>query len=260
MGAETGIKWTDSTFKPWWGCLKVSPGCDNCYAETFDKRVHGADKAHWGKGAPRREFGEKHWNEPLRWNAAAQKAGKPSMVFCASMADWCDAEAPAGAVERLHAFWRATPWLRWQMLTKRPARIRMNLPSDWGDGYPHVWLGVTVEDRTHGWPRVDVLRSIPAKVRFLSCEPLLEDVSGVNLSGIHWAICGGESGHHARPFTTDWARNLLAACRASGARYFFKQLGDKPTGGGAPTKVAPMGKDPEQWPTELRVHEFPDAP
>jgi protein gp37 len=159
MGVETGIMWTNHTFNPWWGCTKVSPGCDNCYAETFDKRVHGVGKGHWGKDAPRRTFGDKHWNEPLKWNKAAEKAGKPALVFCASMADWCDADAPPGALESLHALWRATPWLRWQMLTKRPGRIARSLPAGWGQGYPNVWLGTTVEDRVHGVPRVTVLRS-----------------------------------------------------------------------------------------------------
>lgn len=235
MGQETGIAWTNHTFNPWWGCTKVSPGCDHCYAETFDRRVHGVGKGHWGKDAPRRTFGDKHWSETLRWNAAAQKAGKPALVFCASMADWCDVDTPPGAVERLHELWRATPWLRWQMLTKRPARIAANLPADWGQGYPNVWLGVTVEDRKHGVPRVTVLRTLPAVVRFLSVEPLIEDPGPLPLvgggekgDGIQWVIVGGESGHGARPFNLAWARSIQQQCERAGVAFFMKQLGPHP--------------------------------
>lgn len=267
MGTETGIAWTNHTFNPWWGCTKVSPGCDNCYAETFDRRVGGS---HWGKDAPRRKFGDKHWNEPLKWNAAAEKAGRPALVFCASMADWCDVDAPEGVLPRLHALWRATPWLRWQMLTKRPARIRACLPADWGDGYPNVWLGTTVDDRKHGLPRIDVLRTIPARVRFLSMEPLLEDPGIMDLSGIAWVIVGGESGHNARPFREEWARNIIAQCRAAGVRPFVKQMGEpwatakqalravRKHGAWVIAKDA-HGVNPENWAQDLRVQEFPNS-
>jgi protein gp37 len=268
MGIETGIAWTNHTFNPWWGCTKVSPGCDHCYAETFDTRVHGIGKGHWGKDVARRTFGDAHWAEPLKWNAAAEKAGIPAMVFCASMADWCDADAPEGALPRLHALWRATPWLRWQMLTKRPARIRLCLPADWGGGYSNVWLGTTVEDRKHGLPRIDVLRSIPARVRFLSMEPLLEDPGAMNLSGISWVIIGGESGHNARPFSGVWAGNIIAQCRAAGVRPFVKQMGEPWATAhkarrvvvkkGVPVVVKDAhGVNPEHWPEDLRVQEFP---
>lgn len=271
MGVNSGIAWTNHTFNPWWGCTKVSPGCDNCYAETFDKRLGGR---HWGKNAPRRIFGDKHWNEPLKWHAAAQKAGKPALVFCASMADWCDVDAPPGAVERLHGLWRATPWLRWQMLTKRPARISATLPTDWGDGYPNVWLGTTVDDRAHGLPRVDVLARIPAVVRFLSVEPLLEDLGALNLAGVAWVIVGGESGHYARPFHLAWARSIQGQCAGAGVAFFMKQLGTQPAvssseAAGARRRGMPgawrlalasrSGDDPSEWPEDLRVQQFPEA-
>lgn len=285
MGATTGIAWTNHTFNPWWGCTKVSPGCDHCYAETFDKRVHGVGKGHWGKEAPRRIFGDKHWNEPLKWNREAEKAGKPALVFCASMADWCDVDAPPGAVERLHGLWKATPWLRWQMLTKRPARIVATLPADWGSGYPNVWLGTTVEDRKHGLPRVKVLREIPAVVRFLSVEPLLEDLGDMELSqgheldcgtdtvdgacacprGIDWVIVGGESGHGARPFHLDWARSIKAQCEAVGTAFFMKQLGSEPVDRSPralysePYRATGKGDDPSEWPEDLRVRQLPEV-
>lgn len=258
MGETTAIAWTQHTFNPYWGCTKISPGCDHCYAETCDKRVHGVGKGHWGKDAPRRTFGDAHWNEPLKWNRAAGKAGKPALVFCASMADWCDADAPPGTLECLHALWRATPWLRWQMLTKRPARIARSLPADWGTGYPNVWLGTTVESQEYADQRIPVLLAVPAVVRFLSMEPLLGPVRLHNLlwlpcgvcngsmstpvpgggtpcvacldhqggeSGIHWVIVGGESGHSARPFTLAWARSLKVQCEGAGVSFFMKQLG-----------------------------------
>jgi len=272
VGTNSGIAWTNHTFNPWWGCTKVSPGCDHCYAETFDRRLGGE---HWGKDAPRRIFGDKHWNEPLRWNAAAQKTGVPALVFCASMADWCDVDAPPGAVERLHGLWRATPWLRWQMLTKRPARIAANLPPDWGQGYPNVWLGATVDDRKNGIPRVTVLRTLPAVVRFLSIEPLLEDLGDFLLDGIGWVIVGGESGHGARPFHLSWARDLKRQCERAGVAFFMKQMGacaSDPENGIAgaalkiPDEALPLlskrlrdqkGGDMSEWPEELRVQEFP---
>jgi protein gp37 len=189
MGETTGIAWTDHTFNPWWGCTKVSPGCDRCYAETFDRRIGGA---HWGKDAARRVFGEKHWREPLKWNAAAEKAGKRARVFCASMADVFDADAPAGELERLWALIRATPHLDWQLLTKRPARIARALPADWGDGYPNVWLGDDRRGPGARRPADPVLRAVPARVRFLSCEPLL---GAGGLAAVHVArvrtVAGG---------------------------------------------------------------------
>ena len=125
MGRETGISWTDATFNPWWGCTKVSAGCDNCYAEKFDRRVGGS---HWGKGMPRREFGDKHWNEPLKWDVDAKKSGRHLRVFCASMADVMDDEAPSGARQRLWELIDATPNIIWQLLTKRPHRY-VRLPA-----------------------------------------------------------------------------------------------------------------------------------
>lgn len=260
MGADSKIQWTDHTFNPWWGCTKVSPGCDHCYAETFDKRIGGA---HWGKGAPRREFGQKHWNEPLKWNAEAEKQGRRFRVFCASMADWTDAEAPAGAVERLHLLWKTTPHLDWLMLTKRPARIDRRLPSDWGSGYRNVWLGATVEDVKHGLPRIDVLQSIPTRVRFLSVEPQVENLGNVLLDGIHWVIMGGESGPGARPYNPEWASHLIHQCRMQGAAPFVKQMGAVwarvnkarlPDG-----RPDTHGGNWDNWPEELRVRAFPEA-
>jgi protein gp37 len=268
MGAETTIAWTDHTFNPWWGCTKVSPGCDHCYAETFDRRVGGK---HWGKDAPRRVFGEKHWNEPKNWNELAAKEGVRKRVFCASMADVFDADAPEGQLERLWALIRETPHLDWLLLTKRPSRIRRALPADWGTGYANVWLGTTVEDQQRADERIPVLLDVPARVRFLSIEPQIGPVDldlnrcdthdrdfighghpdlgdyctecaadrwsgelsighwlGDPDDGIHWVIVGGESGPGARPFDVGWARSVVKQCKRYGTAVFVKQLGGVP--------------------------------
>src|ERR1035438_1812836 len=129
MGETTGISWTDATFNPWWGCTKVSPGCDHCYAETFDKRVFGV-KAHWGKDAPRRLMSDHYWKDPIRWDKKAAKEGVKRKVFCASMADILDDDAPEGQRERLWDLIDQTPNLIWQLLTKRPQRYERYLPKD----------------------------------------------------------------------------------------------------------------------------------
>lgn len=183
MGEHTKISWTDHTWNPWWGCQRVSPGCQHCYAEAFAKRTGNAV---WGKDAERRFFGDKHWAEPLRWDAAAAAAGYPALVFCASMADVF--EDRADLVDHRARLWdliAATPHLIWQLLTKRPENVRGMVPDRWithplddidyiiGDWPANVWIGTTVEDQERADERIPHLLAIPAPVRFLSCEPLL---------------------------------------------------------------------------------------
>lgn len=269
MGKETAISWTDSTFNPWWGCTPISPGCAHCYAATLDHRTGGDC---FGAGKTRRTFGEKHWNDPLRWNKAAEKEGKPRLVFVASMADVFDAEAPAGELEKLWDVIRKTPHLIWQILTKRADRIAMSLPSDWGEGFPNVWLGVTAENQEMADARIPLLLlDIKAAKRFVSLEPLLGPVDlaritilepepphgpGVYLDAlrghvigpddmldakIDWVIAGGETGPGARPMNPEWARSLRDQCQAAGVPFFFKQWGEwgpmEGSGSGYPTPV-----------------------
>lgn len=222
MADITGIQWTDSTFNPWWGCTKVAPGCDHCYAAALDARTGGN---HWSS-APRMMSIE-NWKKPLRWNRMAERSGVRHKVFCGSMCDWTDKLAPEGQLERLWGLIRTTPMLDWQLLTKRAPNIIKSLPADWGNGYDNVWLGVTVENRQHGLPRVEHLRDIPAKIRFLSVEPLLEDLGNIDLTGIHWVIVGGESGSRARPMDTAWCERLVAQCREQRVAVFFKQWGGR---------------------------------
>jgi protein gp37 len=229
MAEQTNIAWTDHTFNIAWGCVKISDGCANCYAAVRDHRfARGSD--HWGPKAARRTFSEKRWRDPLKWNRQAHNEGRRHRVFCSSMTDiFLDDSVIAHELVKLWALIRQTPDLDWQLLTKRPERIGECLPTDWGDGWPNVWLGASVENRKHGLPRVAILREIPATVRFLSCEPLLEDLGEIDLRGIDWVIVGGESGPRFRPMDHDWVRSILRQCQEQEVMAFFKQsAGPKP--------------------------------
>lgn len=220
MGTNTRISWTDHTFNIAWGCTKVSPGCSNCYAEVSSERG-GFDV--WGPTKDRRLFGQKHWNEPLKWDRLANKEGKKHLVFSSSMCD--NFEDHPMIIGELNKFWKltkATPHLEWQVLTKRADRIAQSLPADWGNGYPNVWLGVTVENNDYV-SRTDYLRKIPCKVRFVSYEPALGPADNINLEGIDWVIYGGESGPDFRPDDSEWARTMRKLCRESGVAFFYKQ-------------------------------------
>jgi protein gp37 len=269
MGATTAIQWCDHTFNPWWGCTKVSEACRFCYAESWSERfprVVGSTNPGgglWGPDAPRSIASDKTWNDPIRWNRAAERDGVRRRVFCASMSDvFEDRRDLDDARTRLWGLIRQTPALDWLLLTKRPDRVRTMIPPSWGlHGWPaNVWMGTTVEDQVRALERVPALLSLPARVRFLSLEPLLEAVDLTYLAwhcsscrqpigavanaknecgrcegegewrGVDWLIIGGESGHGSRPFNFAWARSLVALARAAGAAPFVKQLGAKPVG------------------------------
>jgi protein gp37 len=283
MGTTTAISWTDSTFNPWVGCQRVSPGCVNCYAEALDRRVGGGvdprtgQKAlRWGPEAPRTRTTAANWRKPLAWNAAAEKARKPHRVFCSSLADVFE-DRPELVPWRadLFALIDRTPWLHWQLLTKRPENIRHLWPgkidrcgSPWynepGNDWPNVWLGTTVEDQERAKERLPHLLAVPAAVRFVSAEPLLgwldltpwlapEDFG---LSNIDWVIVGGESGRMARPFDLLWASSLRDQCDGAGAAFFLKQLGDNPV---QKVRAGHHGADVSRFPAELRRQEFPEV-
>lgn len=229
MGEKTGISWTDHTFNPWWGCVKVSPGCVNCYAETFAKRV-GNDV--WGVNAPWRFFKQDHWNEPLKWNAKAKNERK--RVFCGSMCDWAEIhhdkmynDEMNKARKQLAWTVNETPNLDWLFLTKRIDNAGNLLADMFGSVLPeNLWIGCTVENQEQANRRIPLLREIPAHVLFLSCEPLLEPVDlDLLFSGISWVIVGGESGHKARPFKAEWAEQTKEECAYAGVAFFFKQHG-----------------------------------
>ena len=212
MGDKTAISWTRYTWNPWRGCERVSPGCAHCYMFTAQRRS-GLD--------PAMIVRTKTWADPLRWQCEALAAGKTERVDTCS---WSDFFIPAAALWRAEAWAmiRRTPNLTYQILTKRPENIAARLPADWGEGYPNVWLGVSVENPRYLW-RVDALRKIPAVVHFISAEPLLAPLPDLDLTGIDWLIVGGESGPGFRPMSHEWARELLAKARAADAAFFFKQ-------------------------------------
>lgn len=242
MAENSNIEWTDHTFNPWIGCQKVSPGCDHCYAEARDRRFTGG--ALWGPHAPRRRTSQANWRAPLRWNRAAAKAGKRARVFCASLADVFDNHASIQQEWRddLWTLIYRTPHLDWLLLTKRPQNIARYMPPAVENGgiWPNVWLGTTVENQTEADRRIPHLLAVPARVRFLSCEPLLGPVDlrpylgakflhqryGLGAGALSWVICGGESGPGARPMHPDWARSLRDQCQAAGVAFHFKQWGE----------------------------------
>jgi protein gp37 len=213
MGSTTVVAWTERTFNSWRGCTKISPGCKHCYMFTAQER-YGRD--------PSVVVRTKTWGDPVRWQKAAAAAGRTEMVFTCSWSDWFHEGADQWRDEAW-ALLKSTPNLQYQILTKRPERILDHLPADWGNGYSNVWLGVSVEDRRFGLPRIDVLRPVPATVRFLSVEPLLEDLGQLDLTGIDWVIVGGESGPDFRPMDHDWARSIRDQCDAAGVAFFMKQ-------------------------------------
>lgn len=233
MSQNTKIEWADHTFNPWTGCTKVSPACDHCYAESWAKR---SGTVQWGARQPRRRTTPANWRLPIKWNAQAAAAGMRYRVFCASLADVFDNEVPVQWREDLFNLIAETPSLDWLLLTKRIGNVRAMLdsycasdghPGARWDAWPNVWIGATVCNQEEADRDIPKLLEVPARVRFLSMEPLLGPVDITRfLSGLDWVIVGGESGHHARPMHPDWARILRDQCRLAGVPFLFKQWGE----------------------------------
>jgi protein gp37 len=219
MSASSTIEWTDATWNPIRGCTKISPGCAHCYAETFAERFRGVPGHPYEQGFDLRFIPEK-LAEPLRW-------GRPKRVFVNSMSDLFHEDVPEAYIVAVAQVMQRANWHTYQVLTKRSERMRDLLQSTLRPFAcePHIWWGVSVEDRRHGLPRVEHLRQAPVGVRFLSIEPLLEDLGAIDLSGIAWAIVGGESGAGARPLREEWVHNIRDRCRDAGVLFFFKQWG-----------------------------------
>jgi protein gp37 len=219
MSERSSIEWTDATWNPVRGCVKVSPGCKHCYAETFAERFRGVPGHPFERGFDLRLVPEK-LGEPLRWRA-------PRRIFVNSMSDLFQEGVPIEYIAQVGHTMQVANWHTYQLLTKRPARMRALLRGElaWLAHLPHVWFGVSIENRRHGLPRIDALIETPAKVRFLSIEPLLEDLGRLNLTGIDWVIVGGESGPRARPMSERWVLSIRDQCREAGVPFFFKQWG-----------------------------------
>lgn len=255
MAENSKIEWTDHTFNPWTGCTAVSPACDHCYAEGWAKR---SGHVRWGAHAERRRTTPATWGKPLQWNRAAKAEGVRRKVFCASLADIFDNHRSIQPDWRqeLWELIRSTAHLDWLLLTKRPQNFARYLPDTWGNGWSNVWLGTTVENQTEAERRIPHLLRTPSRVRFLSCEPLLgplrlddvvlddgkpgewhvdcldaeggdpADDPDFGCNTIDWVICGGESGHGARPMHLHWARSIRDQCQAASVPFHFKQWGD----------------------------------
>jgi protein gp37 len=287
VGADSKIAWTHHTMNPWEGCVKVSPGCANCYAEDRDKRYHDAEN--WGPGSKRFLHIDSYWRQPYRWARDAVAAGERRRVFVMSLGDICEDRRDLDAHrERLWNVIRETAHaLDWLLLTKRIENARRLVPED---VLRMCWVGTTAEDQQRADERIPRLLATPAAVRFLSVEPMLgpveipreEQSMGRSYSPIDWVICGGESGPKARPFDLAWARALRDQCEESGAAFFMKQLGARPIatceaeslrlGEAGAVRILPnstltvelsgsfrdrAGADPAEWPEDLRVREFP---
>lgn len=215
MATSSRIEWTEQTWNPTTGCTKISPGCKHCYAETMAKRLHAM-------GAPGYDNGfqlslmEERLEQPLRRH-------KPTIYFVNSMSDLFHEDIPHNFLDRVFSVIKETPHHTYQILTKRSERMHSYFS---GHEVPNnVWLGVSVEDRQYGIPRIDHLREVDSTVRFISAEPLLEDLGEIDLTGIHWMIVGGESGPKARPMKAEWVDHIHHQCKRSGTAFFFKQWG-----------------------------------
>jgi protein gp37 len=295
MGETTGISWCDHTFNSHWGCEKplvqiggkqvVSPECVRCYAETWDKRCGGKN---WGRTAPRRFFGEKHWREPLKWNRDARESGERRRVFCLSMGDICedrrDLDPMRASVGELIA---ATESLDWMLLTKRADLLETLIPPEvWR--LPNVWPGVTAGVQATANLRIPYLvrlkEKYPHLIAWVSGEPLLEavdwDTAGASVEDyeggdpgyrrafrtalIDLLIIGGESGGGARPFNTEWAKYAIEWGRETGCHVWIKQLGAHTQGPEQSTpdwvcRLNAHGSNWDEWPADICVRQMPEV-
>ncbi|GCE16989.1 DUF5131 family protein [Dictyobacter kobayashii] len=237
MSEQSAIEWTNATWNPITGCTQVSPGCDHCYALTFAERFRGVPKHPYEQG-----FDLKLWPDrlelPLKWR-------KPKMIFVNSMSDLFHQNVPDEYIFQIFETMQKADWHTFQILTKRSARLaKMASALPW---QKNIWVGVSVETNRYAW-RIDHLRKVPAQVRFISAEPLLEALPQLNLDGIHWLIAGGESGHKYRPCEIEWLRDLRDQCILARVAFFFKQWG------GTTPKAKGRILDGQTW------DEFPDVP
>lgn len=288
MGETTSIQWTatqapdgtwieGATFNAWIGCERVSAECDHCYADRGSRRLAAQHRLKlWDEGSSRYFTSEDYWKQPHRWNRKAKALGVRIKVFCNSYGDVFERRADlVDRRKRLMHLIGETEQLDWLLLTKRPENMIELASPVWRGAWPkNVWGGTTVGVRA-SLPRIEHLRKVPAVVRFLSCEPLLQDLGDLRneLRGIDWVIIGGESGAKARPFDVAWAKRLMAQSRDAGAAPFMKQLGKEPhdaarsiVGGWEPGDPEPdtrirlrddHGGDWDEWPSDLRVREYP---
>ena len=219
MAERSKIEWTDATWNPVRGCTKISPGCTHCYAAVFAERFRGVKNHPYEQGFDLRLVPEK-LREPLKWRS-------PRRVFVNSMSDLFHESVPDDYIGSVIETMLQADWHTYQVLTKRSDRMCHLLSTRFktAAARPHIWWGVSVENKKHGLPRIEHLRLAPAAIRFLSIEPLLEDLGQIDLSQMHWVIVGGESGFGARPMNREWVVSIRRQCRRHNVPFFFKQWG-----------------------------------
>lgn len=219
MSQKSSIEWTDATWNPVRGCTKISPGCKHCYAERFAERFRGVPGHAYEQGFDLRLIPEKI-AEPLKWSS-------PKMIFVNSMSDLFHEDVPEAYIQRIVEVMAAANWHTYQVLTKRAERMQalLNSTLQFAAGTDHIWWGVSVENCRHGLPRIESLRKSRVAMRFLSVEPLLEDLGEIELSGINWVIVGGESGAGARRLDPAWVVRIREQCCQANIPFFFKQWG-----------------------------------
>ncbi|PIF29385.1 protein gp37 [Acidovorax sp. 56] len=287
MSENTKIEWCDHTFNPWEGCQKVSPGCDNCYAEARNTRFGGGTAINWGPGAPRRRTSATNWALPKRWDAQADafmtQHGHRQRVFCASLADVFDNAVPVQWRRDLFDLIAATPNLDWLLLTKRIGNARslyseayLDSARAWPD---NVWIGATIVNQAEADRDIPKLLDVPARVHFLSMEPLLGPVDLTHIEvfsgdaeiyplkgttdcvddegaptddvpALDWVIVGGESGPGTRPMHPDWARSLRDQCADAGVPFLFKQWGEWAEAGPSPSHAYAISPNGAKRPCE----------
>jgi protein gp37 len=268
-----GVELPGFTFNPWIGCTRVSPGCDNCYAEVSTPAR--SLRVSWGKGQPRRLTSTENWQKPLKWNREAESCGFKLRVFSASLADWLDDEVQIVWLQRFLKLIAQTPNLEWLLLTKRPgnwesrmrAIVNLNDPiasliaQNWlnGEAPSNIWVGVTAENQNLLQLRNPQLGKIPAKLKFLSCEPLLEPLDlSCAIEQINWVIAGGESGRNARVCDLGWLQSIADQCKDNRIPLFIKQLGNRPVDKLTPYAVGhKKGGDMHEWPGWAKIRQTP---
>jgi protein gp37 len=247
MATSSRIEWTEQTWNPVTGCSKVSPGCVNCYAEVMARRLSAI-------GVKGYENGFKLTLHPDRLTQPLRRQ-RSTMYFVNSMSDLFHRDVPESFLDRVFEVVNQTPQHTYQILTKRARRLRQYFSNH--SCPPNAWVGVSVEDRRHGVPRIAELSQVKAPIRFLSVEPLLEDLGSIDLTAVDWVIVGGESGHRARPMHPDWAISIKRQCDESGVAFFFKQWGKFGPDGVGRSKGANgrllMGRTWDALPTQLEA-------
>lgn len=265
MAENSKIEWCDHTANWWWGCFKVSAGCAHCYADTLAKRY---GKKIWGTPeTTSREYKKAVWAEVRKWNEAAKRDGIRRRVFTMSMGDFFENHPQVVEWRRdaIHLISQLTS-LDWLVLTKRPENVRGMIEQatgrhcdSWLADNSHVWIGTSVENQEQYDIRSKHLRNIPAAVTFYSAEPLIGGILLDKDDPVKWVIVGGESGHGARPFNTQWAYSLKKQCERAGVPFFFKQFGQNPVGVPSGYKITGKGGDWGEWPSDLQVRQFPQS-